>query len=551
MSQIYKKSISSEYKQYFAQINKYTKPYAKYLLDHMICQNSEVTTPWDAGIAGVPLYWSPTNRTVSVDHTDNHTLVIGPTGSKKSRLIAMPQVRILGSAKENMIISDPKSEIYQRTASFLKNQGYQIFVLNLRAPQRGNAWNPLAIPYQFFCKGEIDRAYEFVNDIAENLFHGIQSNSDPFWDNSSGAFFFGLSLLLFRYCKEHNLGAEYVNIGNVINLRHRLLSQTPQQARQKPSILWSYAKSDPIISASLVGTVETAPDTQGGIVSTFDQRVRMFTIQPNLMETLAHSDICLDEMDRKPTAVFLILPDEKTGYHNLASLFIKQSYEYLIFRAQTQADQEGNTVGRLKNRVNYLLDEFSSLPTIQDFPAMVTAARSRNVRFTLIIQSKHQLLQRYKEETETIMTNCTNWIILTSREYTLLEEISLLCGKTNENPPKAVIPADQIQRLEKEVGEALILSGRELPFISHLADIEKYDGNNFTVLMPPTRSGYGLKDIDFFAEEEAQLIEKKEREAQEERMRLMEQFKLELREPLQREIAQEKGKNKGSEESHE
>lgn len=511
MSSIYKKSVSERYRNYFAQSDSFTRPYARYFMDRLTFQKAETAKPWDTGVAGVPLFWSPTNRTIVSDHTDSHTLVVGPTGSKKSRLIAMPQVRILGSAKENMIISDPKAEIFHRTASFLNDQGYQIFTLNLRAPNLGNCWNPLAIPYQFFCQGEIDRAYEFVNDIAENLIHSGEINTDPFWDNSAGSFFFGLTLLLFKYCKEHNLGAENVSIRNVIELRHRLMMQTPQQAKQRPSILWSYAKSDPIIASSLVGTVETALDTQGGIISTFDQKVRMFSIQPNLMEMLANSTIDLDSMDKKPTAIFVILPDEKTGYHALASLFIKQSYEYLIFRAQSETSNPGITIGRLKNRVNYLLDEFSSMPTIQDFPAMITAARSRNIRFTLLIQSKHQLLQRYKQETETIMTNCTNWIILTSREYSFLEEISSLCGKTNENPPMPVISADQIQRLEKEKGEALILSGRELPFISHLADIEQYDRNQFTVLQLATRKPCELKILDFFAREE-QKKQQEERE---------------------------------------
>lgn len=111
----------------------------------------------------------------------------------------------------------------------------------------------------------------------------------------------------------------------------------------------------------------------------------------------------------------------------------------MIFDAQNRAERDGFNVGILSNRVNYVLDEFSSLPTIRDFPAMVTAARSRNIRFTLVIQSKHQLIQRYREETDTIQTNCNNWIFLTGRELQLLEEISSLCGKTLEDNPQPIL----------------------------------------------------------------------------------------------------------------
>ncbi len=84
---------------------------------------------------------------VLVDSSDSHTMVLGTTGSKKSRLIIMPTVRILADAGESMIVSDPKSEIYERTSGYLKQKGYNISVINLRDPSIGNSWNPLYIPY--------------------------------------------------------------------------------------------------------------------------------------------------------------------------------------------------------------------------------------------------------------------------------------------------------------------------------------------------------------------------------------------------------------------
>ena len=69
---------------------------------------------------------------------------------------------------------------------------------------------------------------------------------------------------------------------------------------------------------------------------------------------LANNDFDVAEIGNKPTCVFLITPDEKTSYHKLVSLFIKQSYEYLIYSA-TQ-----NTENKVNNRITYVVDEFSS-----------------------------------------------------------------------------------------------------------------------------------------------------------------------------------------------
>lgn len=506
LSKIYNKSVSEKYGKYFTPIDELIRPFSAYSLEKGTSVQGKTTViqSWDTSYGGIPLAWNERNGTISVDHTDAHTLVIGPTGSKKSRLIMMPLVRILGSSGESMIISDPKAEIYNRTASYLQKNGYDIFVLNLRSPMHGQRWNPLAIPFEFYSNGEIDKAYEFVNDIAENLLQTDKSNSEPFWDNSAGAFFFGLVLLLFKYCKEHHLTKDFVHMGNVVNMRNALFTGA---LGEKNLQLWEYAKSDQIIASSLVGTVETAKDTRAGILSTFDQKIRMFSIQPNLLDMLCDSDLDMNVIGKKPTAIFLIVPDEKTGYHGLVSLFIKQSYEYMIFDAQNQAERDGFYVGTLSNRVNYVLDEFSSLPTIRDFPAMVTAARSRNIRFTLVIQSKHQLIQRYKDESDTIQTNCNNWIFLTSRELQLLEEISSLCGKTIEDNPQSILSVSDLQRLDKDAGEVLLLCGRAKPCITRLADIDIYDNKQFERLLVSSRTPHPLPALEIkFPETEEKNI---------------------------------------------
>lgn len=424
---------------------------------------------------GVPLSWNMEKDCVYTDHADSHTLIIGPTASGKSRLCIMPTVRMLGTAGESMIISDPKAEIYHRTGGFLKQKGYTVRVLNLREPSHSNFWDPLVIPYRLYLQGDIDRAYEFINDIAMNLTGMGMSEKDPFWDNSAGALFAGLAMLLFRYCRDFRQPESVVHIGSILQLRNILCSGTKEKIQANP--LWSYAKSDLYIAAALIGTIETADDTRAGILSVFDQKMRIFSTQPGLLNMLSRHEPMYDDVDEKLTALFLVLPDEKTTYHGLVSLFIKQSYEYQIYKAQKYSE---NQDVRLKIRLNYVLDEFSSLPTVKDFPAMITAARSRNIRFHIVIQSKHQLSLKYAEDTDTILANCTNWIFLTARELKFLQEISVLCGeKTSGGFRVPVISVADLQRFDKGRGEALIFSRRFKPYLTRLPDIGIYDNNQW------------------------------------------------------------------------
>lgn len=451
---------------------------------------------------GVPLFYDAANQKVYVDPDDTHTLVYGATGSLKTRSVVMPTIKLLGIAGESMIINDAKGELYSRLAGELCELGYQIVVINLREPSGGNCWNPLHIPYQFYKNGDIDRACEFVNDIACNLTKEAYAAQDPFWDNSAADLTFALILLLFKYCLEHEEPESAVNISNVLELRRRLFS--PENHREpKFTDIWKYAAKDELINASLSGSVFAPNDTRNSILSVFDQKMRTFSIQPTLMEMLSNNDFDIARISQEKSALFLIIPDEKTTYHRLCSLFIKQSYEYLIYITTRNQNK------RVDNRVNYCLDEFSSLPSVADFPAMITAARSRDIRFLLVVQSQSSLKKRYAEEAETIVSNCANWIFFTSRELELLRELSELCG-TPKNSHTPNISTYELQHFSKENREALVLCGRYKPAKVTMLDIDNpnFSGRKYSVLKIQTSERKKRKQITFDfgpQEEEEQL----------------------------------------------
>ena len=420
---------------------------------------------------GVPILYDAESRRLYVDPSDTHSLVYGATGSLKTRTIVSPYIKVLGYAGESMIINDPKGELYTRHAGTLKKQGYNIVEINFRDPSVGNSWNPLYIPYQFYIKGDLDKSSEFINDIANNLMVSDRSTDDPFWDFSASDLLYGLIQLLFRYCKDHNASISAVNIGNLLALRRTLFS-----SRQQPqnTMLWKYASEDELVAASLSGSVYAPKDTMNSILSVFDQKMRSFTIQPTLLNMLANNDFDIADIGKKKTAVFLITPDEKTSYHRLVSMFVKESYEYLIYLATLTNEN------KVENRINYVLDEFSSLPQIADMPSMISAARSRDIKFLLVVQSQSSMKQRYGEEAETIFSNCTNWIFFTSRELSLLKELSELCGTQRNGLPN--ISVYDLQHFSKERREALVLAGRLKPAKVNMLDIDKFGDKSYAIL---------------------------------------------------------------------
>ena len=69
------------------------------------------------------------------------------------------------------------------------------------------------------------------------------------------------------------------------------------------------------------------------------------------------------------------------------------------------------------------------MPVLPDLISMLTAARSRNIRFHLVIQSYSQMIEKYGlNASQTVLDNCGNLIYLHSREMSFLKYISELAG---------------------------------------------------------------------------------------------------------------------------
>lgn len=406
----------------------------------------------DAPAAGVVLIND--GKRMWVDNSENHTLVIGITGSGKTSAVIDPLIYSLMKHKESMIMTDPKGELYKRHSNHLKARGYDIIVLNFREPQSGNAWNPLSLPYKLYKEGNVDKATELVDDIGKNILKDKEAQ-DPFWQDSASDYFSGCALGLMQDATEEECNISSINI---------MTTAGEDKFGANSTYIKEYFQMKGEDSSAYVfasNTINSPTETKGGILSTFRQKIRIFASRENLSEMLSYSDFEMADIGKKPTAVFIIIHDEKTTYHALATIFIKQAYETLIDVAQSNG-------GPLPVRTNFLLDEFANMPALKDVTTMVTAARSRQIRFTFIIQNFAQLNDVYgKDDAETIRSNCGNLIYLLTTELSALEEISKLCGevkskKDEKSESHPLITVADLQKLQ--MNEVIVLRSRMHPF---------------------------------------------------------------------------------------
>lgn len=401
-----------------------------------------------------------------VDNGEYHNLIIGSTGSGKTECVVKPLVNLLSKKGESMVITDPKGEIYQYCGEYLKKQGYNIVILNFRDPEKGNSWNPLALPYMYYKQGNQDKATELLEDVSLNILYDKSEGGDSaFWQKSAADYFSGLTMGLFMDAKEKEVNLNSINF----------MSTVGEERRGTKTYIQEYFNLKGEASPAYIfasNTINAPNDTKGGILSTFRQKIRLFSTKENLSEMLSYSDFDMRDIGNKKTAVFMIIHDEKKTYHGLMTIFIKQCYETLIDCAQANG-------GKLTYRTNFILDEFANMPPLKDVDSMVTAARSRSIRFSFIIQNFAQLNDVYGEEVaQVIKGNCGNLIYLISTELKALEEISKMCGevKSKEKDKTASTPLVTVSDLQKlKLFQAIIIRWRKNPFKTDLAPDFKID----------------------------------------------------------------------------
>ena len=436
--------------------------------------------------AGIPIIM--TEKEAWVDDGGYHNLVIGSTGAGKTQTTVLPMVQLLCKHDESMIITDPKGEIFEDTSEMLKDLGYNIVLLNFRDPQQGNSWNPMSLPYSFYKNGNQDKANELLDDLAKNILYDETSKGqDPFWENTSADYFAGLSLGLFEDANEDEINLNSINLMTTVG---------EEKIGNTKYVNEYFSYKDPTSPAyvNASSTIMAPNETRGSILSVFKQKIKLFASRENLSEMLAHNDFDMRDVGRKKTAVFIVIQDEKKTYHALVTIFLKQCYETLISVAQESG-------GKLPHRTNFILDEFANMPPLKDVTTMVTAARSRNIRFTFIIQNFAQLYEVYgKENGETIKGNCGNTIYLISSELSALEEISKMCGevkskekeKTTSTP---LVTVSDLQRLKQ--WETIVLRIRMMPFKTKLTPNFKMDwGVNYPKAKYPLHDKLPVKVFD-------------------------------------------------------
>lgn len=313
--------------------------------------------------------------------------VYGASGSMKSRAFARNMIFQCvargqnGGIGESLIITDPKSELYESMSAYLESEGYTVKCFNLVNPENSDSWNCL-----MEIGGQETMAQLFADVIIQNTGSG---KGDHFWDNAE----MNLLKALILYV-EQGFPDESKNIGQVYKL---LTTSSEKELNSLFDLL-------PIAHPAKVPycIYKQASDTvRTGVIIGLGSRLQV--LQNKLIRQItSYDEIDLTLPGKQKCAYFCITSDQDSTFDFLSSLFMT----FVFIKLVRYADKYGED-GRLPVPVHVLADELANTGAILELNKKISVIRSRDISISCIFQNLPQMQNRYPfNQWQEIIGNC-------------------------------------------------------------------------------------------------------------------------------------------------
>ena len=340
-----------------------------------------------------------------------NVLVIGGSGAAKTRSFVLPNIL---TANTNYVITDPKSEVLLATGGYLKEQGYDVRVLNLVNLEQSDGYNPFR-----YLRDEKD-VLKLVNNLIQSTTPKGSHESDPFWTKAETALLQAIILMLFQEAPEYEQ-----NFSMVMRVLEYAEVREEDKGHVSPLDLLFESierrKPDSVAVRQYKVFKLAAGKTAKSILVSTAVRLAPFNL-PQIQALTDHDDMDLYTLGEKKVALYAVIPDNDNTFNFLVSLLYAQAFQALYY----SADQIHH--GPLPRHVRFVLDEFAAMP-LPGFTRELATMRSRSISASVIIQNMAQIKELYKDSWETIPGNCDTILYLGGNESSTHKYVSEMLGK--------------------------------------------------------------------------------------------------------------------------
>ena len=344
---------------------------------------------------------------------NTNILIVGGSGAGKTRTYGVPNVLECACS---MVITDPKAEILRKTGNLLKQKGYEVIIFDLINPTTSFCYNPFV-----YVQDDKD-VLSLISNLIQNTTPSHSQSSDPFWEKSETALLQALMLYLL-----HEAPPEEQNFSMVMEMIAAAEVHEDDDNYQSPlDILFErleMREPDSIACKQYRIFKQAAGKTAKSILVSVGVRLATFNL-PSIAKLTMTDELHLQELGERKIALFCCIPDSDKSLNYLVGMI----YTQLIQTLYRQADRVHK--GRLPVPVHCLMDEYANIPLPKDtFLSALATMRSRAIFCSIIVQNMAQLKAMYKDDWESLVGLCDEFLYLGGTEKETHKYVSELLGK--------------------------------------------------------------------------------------------------------------------------
>ncbi len=298
---------------------------------------------------------------------NKNIIVDGVLNVGKTKNVIFPLVEEMIDRKESFIVSDSKREYYNYFSEKARKNGYNVCVINIANPSMGNSFDLFELPYKYYKDGKKDESYRLLDILVKNICMNNES-SDPFWGMSASSLILAILVKIMEEGSRDELN--FKSVYNVLTKFSKLDNKLLNNYFNTPNnIIYQGANS----------ILCMPPETKESVIAVSKQLLFDNIIYDDTLNMIGKSYIKQDDIDKKPTAMFVITSNIDYG-KNVVFNMILSEMEYM-FRSSFI-------------KLNVILDNFDEL-NIYNFKAMFTSSNSYGINIALATRDIDRLVKWY------------------------------------------------------------------------------------------------------------------------------------------------------------
>ena len=392
-------------------------------------------------------------------------------GSGKTTGIVLPTIvaNALSPTQSNLLITDPKGELAKSTFNFLKDNGYEVKVINLLDEKNSDCFSPFTLVKEFIWKmlefpldvyhlsiDLFNTKSEIVNNLDTELKNVIYSLNDKpgvsvekFWDQKASVAIHNIAWLIIddlslKYKKWEDTNSDLtqeVKLAKFYEIFIQFSFQSIYETlagfgRSGTTRYKEFYKNNFNVDIDNLSTnfikehkglqqwknlwrgEDSKSSFSEDIISNALNILEKFNI-PALYNLTTFNTFSLDDLygdKTKPFALFVTINNSEVASLSYVSWFIN----YLLMKLNSYATKGNRT--KLKKPLMCIFEEIGNVPYIQFLPVTVNEGRAKNIFASLFFQTFAQYREKYLKDGD-FMRSCAYRVLLTNSEGYFVKEL--------------------------------------------------------------------------------------------------------------------------------